>query len=221
MKIPGKFLAAGVALVAYVAFGSKRADAAKTASHPGATLGGRTVRILRQNDSRWGSKLLGKSSTSIGNSGCLLTALTMARNTFFGGEMTPDQANLLVTPNGGFSGSTANLIPETAARVLGLRALESERIRYEAKASIATLRAKIDDTLMRGGLAIVHVDKGVFTGTGEHFLLVHSKTATGYVGADPAPGVDVALGLDLRGTAMWGSTPTPYVVVGVMPVFAA
>ncbi len=180
------------------------------------SFGGRVRDFLAQNASAWGRKILGFGTATIGGAGCFLTVLTMAANTLKGRSMTPDTANDIVKAAGGFDGSL--LILPTAARALGVVANESERIRNSP--NISSLRAKIDDTLARGGLAIVAVNKGVTTGTGDHFILVHSSSAEGYAGADPATGKDTILDGNLRGTAHWGSAAVPYTGVGVAPVFA-
>ncbi len=185
----------------------------------GGLLTGMGVRYFWQGASPWGAMKLGFSTTSIGSAGCLLTALTMARNALLSSNVTPDVANTMVQAANGFSG--ANMILPMAATALGVSAAEVNRIRAGA-GTVAQMIARIDDTLMRGGLAIVNVDKGVPDGTGDHFILVHSKTAQGYAGADPATAKDTFLNTStLKGTAMWGSTPMPYVAVGVAPVFRA
>ena len=186
----------------------------------GAALGMKVGTIYWQGDPRWGKRFLGNSSTTIGRAGCLLTTLVMASNTLLGDDLTPDAGNVLVTDAGGFSG--ANLILEKAAAAFGLRAPDKDRIR---KGSVVQMRAKIDDALRRGGFAIVHVDKddNDVTKTGDHFVLIHSKSANGvYAAADSAPGKDTMIdAATLTGTAMWDKTPKHYTIVGVAPVFKA
>lgn len=183
-------------------------------------MGKRIGRYLVQNGP-WGAMRLGNSPTvtdTIGAKGCLLTSVTMAANTLTGSDWDPPDVNDILRAGNGFSVGSPLMKLETAADLLHMSAPESERL--HPGASIAQLRSAIDRALSRGGLAIVNVDKAPYTGTGEHFILVHAKTSKGYEGADPATGKDTFLDpTTLRGVAMWRSTPVNYQAVGVAPIF--
>lgn len=180
--------------------------------------GGLSVRRYLLQNGPWGGRLLGNSSSlTIGSAGCMLTSLTMAANLLTGTDWDPPDAQEIILAGGGFSGGLLKL--PTAASTLGLSAPEKERIHPHA--SVDALRARIDDALAKGGVAMVNVDKA-YTGTGEHFILVTKKTMKGYAGADPATGKDTFLDPStLSGVAMWGKVPHTYDVVGVAPIYKA
>ena len=58
-----------------------------------------------QTDSRWKNERLGKSTQkdgTIGNKGCVITALCNLYNRVFGEDINPSQLNKLLTNNGGY-----------------------------------------------------------------------------------------------------------------------
>jgi len=88
------------------------------------------MKFIRQNDPAWGKELLGHSATTtIGRSGCLLVALTVAYNELCSASHTPlSVQRLLLSKNpNSFKGSM--LVLEIAANILGLVCLEKERLR--------------------------------------------------------------------------------------------
>lgn len=59
-----------------------------------------------QNDSRWKQERLGNSGSSIGNSGCVLSCLSMLLNAEATNQhMTPDRLNAWLRKNGGYAGN--------------------------------------------------------------------------------------------------------------------
>lgn len=173
-KIPWALLAAlaGVAALALMRSGGSESGGS-TAT---ATFALRNFRPLRQADAVWKDILIGASSKTIGAVGCLLTALTMASNYLRGTSLTPPDTNEIGKMHpGSFSG--ANTVISTLAAAIGLGAPESLRLR---SGSVSSLRARIDSTLSRGGVAILAVDynrSGTGNLEGDHFILCLDQQA--------------------------------------------
>ena len=162
---------------------------------------------LRQGDPRWSKKLLGKSGLkTIGSSGCLLTAMTMAHNAFYKAGLTPDVVNDRVI--NAFQGP--DLIQPLAAQTLGMFTPGVTKL---TGADYATLAKVAADTLAKGGLAMAHV---TYNGDlkGDHFILVTQRSGGGFSALDPAGG-KISLDPLLQGKGGLGN----YVTVAVRPYF--
>lgn len=167
-----------------------------------ALLGGGAVafRRLRQADPRWGSKLLGQStSTTIARAGCLLTTLTMAHNAFYKASLTPDAANERILRAGGFQGPNLLQGSNKPAQALGMvtppEAKKLKGVDYAALAQTVT------EVLSRGGIPVIHVTHDGDL-TGDHFLMITKRNPDGsFTAVDPAGAADViALNANLQNT---------------------
>ena len=127
-------------------------------------------RFLRQADPAWSRVPIGNSTSTIGNVGCLLTALTMISNFLRGTSLTPPDTNEIGkrTP-GSFQG--ANTVIATLATSIGLAAPEGLRKRAGTAHTNDALRALIEATLRKGGVPILHVDHDRSFTSGEHFIV--------------------------------------------------
>jgi hypothetical protein len=175
----------------------------------------RSVRPFWQGGGDWGAQLLGDSSTTIAKAGCLLTLFTMASNALRGTNYTPGQVNAKLRAAGAFDAvAKANLWPDRAAAALGLRFGPRLSQDDRVKPTAAAIRALVDETLRKGGLAVLHVDHNG-DGRGDHFVLINGRRADGsYTAADPAPGAIVPLSSSLSGPVQWGSATKNYTPVG-------
>lgn len=186
--------------------------------------------MLRQNDPRWGARPIGASKVTIGRAGCLLTDLAMAKNLYEIASVppkviTPIEADAICVSANAYQG--ALLLVERAAKALGMRAPESERLR--CKKGDPRVPALVREVLLKGGFAVVHVDHDSTLPDGDpegdHFVLAFRlvKPDVGpehFECADPAPGRTVWLDTkDCMGTCMWGSTLKTYRAVGVIPLW--
>lgn len=173
--------------------------------------------LLNQGAGPWAPKPVGDSTQSFAHVGCFLTSLTAATNMLRGLTLTPDGVNATLVKHGRcFIG--ADLILQTAATVLGLRADEKTRLRRGAQPTLAALKARIDETLLAGGLCIIDIsyDGGK---SHAHFVLCYGKDAAGdYLCMDPAGGVLIELNASLFAQR---TTTKTYLGGGVAPVFKA
>lgn len=64
-----------------------------------------TAHLYGQLDSRWSSQLLGFSKTTIGKSGCAITAVGNLHNLIFGTDFTPSEVNTRLKAVKAFSGA--------------------------------------------------------------------------------------------------------------------
>ncbi|HPS61316.1 MAG TPA: hypothetical protein PLE33_08680 [Candidatus Cloacimonas sp.] len=87
-----------------------------------------------QNDERWKAEQLGSGRTSIGNSGCVLSCLSMLLNAEASNEyITPDRLNEWLKKNGGYAGSNMRWqIPgEIDGNGLGLELVAQSKVRND------------------------------------------------------------------------------------------
>lgn len=176
---------------------------------------GKDFFLLAQGDPRWGTMTVGTSTRTMADVGCFFTTLVAARNMLRGESMLPPEAMNILKPKGGFSG--AALFLPAAAQLLGVSAPESERIRADVKASIPTLKSKIDDILRRNGLAIINV--GYNDRTPRHFVLCNRKSAAGYECMDVAGPTAKLLTLDASTLSGQRTATKRYIGVAVAGVF--
>ena len=172
----------------------------------------------------WSGIILGSGPATIGLGGCILTSITMAFNTLqnMTGEnaLTPDAANSIIKQAGGFVGDM--MIIEKGANALGLDMPAKVANATPSSTHMAQMRALLDDTLAKGGVALLRVNHNVnMNPAGHHTILVHGKSGSGYVAADPALARDVVVDANLTSNAgtEW-DTHVPYVAVGVAALFA-
>ncbi len=177
----------------------------------------------RQSDPAWSANLLGTGSLTWGRAACMWFCLLEALERLTGAVIDPEVLHARVVAHEGFAGSS--LILPRAAAVLGLNALEKDRVRY---GDAAACLERIDQTFAARRLALLHVDhdRTLETGDagGDHFILA--------IGPNPAPGragwacVDPAVGEltviqranpPLEGPAGWGRQRS-FKVVGVAPI---
>lgn len=172
-------------------------------------------RFYWQGDPEWGHQVLGFSRETIAEEGCLVTSLAMASNALAGTEWNPSDVNDIAVSAGAFRG--AALVLELAAEVVGVRALDSERI-HAGDGDADELRAAIRGALGRGGGAIVNVGHG----SPAHFVFVHGEKGGQFIAADPAGDGNVNpfdIHIDastLQADSTWNNRPY---VLGVAPVF--
>jgi hypothetical protein len=115
-----------------------------------------------QNDERWKSEQLGSGRTSIGNSGCVLSCLSMLLNAEASNEyITPDRLNEWLKKNGGYAGSNMRWqIPgEIDGNGLGLELVAQSKVKNDWDF--------LSSELAKGNKVIVKV-----TGRRSHWVLV-------------------------------------------------
>lgn len=181
-----------------------------------------SVKAFWQGDKRWGSDILGPGTKTIGNSGCLLTSLTMATNSLNGQSLTPGDANKILTgrPSAWVAASSgmnrSNMVLPEAAAGLGLKVVT--RLRKVTPAapppSVSDIKAVADAALKSGSVAIVHVSKDG-DDTGDHFVLVNGHNEKGYVITDPAYGRTVQLDNNFVGKPQTDGKGPTYHPVGI------
>ena len=162
----------------------------------GAAQGDTGVIPLAQADS---NEILGEGPKTVRQVGCLLTSMTMVSNALTGQRNSVDDANRLVTANGGFRGNNMQFGPASSA--LGLRV--TGRSAFNGDAS--TIDASID----RGHPVVVGVDfkDGSSSGLGrtDHFLVVTGRApGGGYTAIDSGDGRSLTFRPDDTGTLRAG-----------------
>jgi len=134
---------------------------------------------LYQNDSRWKDEILGFGQTqTIGQFGCLLTALAMVGN-HYGGNETPSSFNQKMKQAGGFSGPWIRSAMISAVY---------PGIRYQKHALCDKQPApliEIDAGLAAGSLVVVMVDYSPDPGVQGHWVVLHHKQGDDYLMWDP------------------------------------
>jgi hypothetical protein len=152
------------------------------------------VKTLNMLSPEWGKTFVGNSTELVENVGCMATAAIASANMMKGRVMRVDDGIQIIKNAGGFSGSL--LILDTAMKALGCYSSDAERVRNSR--NIPELRAKIDNTLERGGLAMIHVDYDLSTPTSNHFIVCYGREAGKYLCMDPAGGALIALDENLH-----------------------
>lgn len=167
----GIVLGAAVAVGLAVVLGKKTSGSgSNTPGSPERTFALQNFRLLRQADPEWSRVKIGNSTSTIGNVGCLLTSLTMISNFLRGTFLTPPDTNEIgkKTP-GAFQG--AETVINTLAGAIGLTAPEQLRKRAGKNHTDDVLRSLIQNTLLKGGIPILHVDHDGSFNSGEHFIV--------------------------------------------------
>lgn len=172
---------------------------------------------LRQGAPQWKDQLLGMGPSTIGRSGCLLTAITQASRVLAGGELLPPTLNDWGRAGGGFSGSRA--IIHKLAELAALQAPPAMR----TGGSTEQLRLALLSALRMKWLALLHVDhdSALVHGDpeGDHWILALREVPEWVLCADPATGQQVAIRLDsLTGASSWASGIRKYSVRTVVPI---
>lgn len=171
-----------------------------------------TVVVLKQNGP-WGKFKIG--NTTLAGAGCLITVFTIAVNALTGRTLTPDQTATLLAQKGGISSSGAATL-DKVTKELGVKIVN--RIDHASPREIGEV---VDQALANNSYAIVHVDKDG-NETGDHFVVITERTASGYKAADPAPGKFITLDQNFRGQSNWGNQGIKtYAGVGVRAVVRA
>ncbi len=113
---------------------------------------GRTYPLYKQCDGRWANEILGTSESTICQSGCLMTSVTMALAAT-GYDFTPSTFNQWLTSHGGFYDGGEYIWAST--NVLGLR--------FQGKVSNSQIRPHLD-----AGYVVIMWVRG-----GSHWVLAH------------------------------------------------
>jgi hypothetical protein len=206
MRTPVKVVLA--VLVAGILLRAKSSKAG-TMTAAGAT----TVRLLGQGDPQWAKQTVGFSTQTMENVGCVLTALTIAINALTGRALTPVQVNDTAKANSAFTG--AGIISGDVAKLFGCR----KTTPITDSRNVPEIRALIDDTLAKGGLALVRVDYELGTPNSNHTIVCFGRSAAGYECADPA-GLGKLITLDSN-LFVQRTTSKKYFGVGCAPIFRA
>lgn len=195
---------------------SRRSADAPTTGRPVAVA---AVPAYAQGDARWAAVPVGEGREPFSAVGCMVTSLTAAAGALGTSTSTPPQANDAIKAAGGFSGTS--LILTKAAATLGLRAVEGERIRA-GQGTRGELRAALDDTLDRGGLALVHVDYDTASPTANHFILCFARDADGaYLCHDVAGPAAKVIKLAPATLDVQRTPSRRYTAAGVAPLWRA
>ena len=164
------------------AFFTQRVDGE---DEPGTIEGLLVVPYYSQNDPRWKNDLLGYSQTTMGNFGCLVTALA-AYMTYLGQNVNPGNLNKLYKARGGFTGNRIYWqMPKT---IWGIEKPEDFSF-----ASGTGFEEKLDAILAdnRPALAMVdYIPGGKFD---QHWVLILGKINGVYFLLDPWDGTVQAL----------------------------
>lgn len=126
---------------------------------------------------------IGTSTAMLNKVGCLIGSVTMAVNYLLGKSLTPLDANEIgKRTKGAFQG--ANTDPTILGAAMGIDVPYKLQLRTRSGATTEAMRKRIEDTLRKGGIAIIHVDyDSQTTGgdpNGDHFILLLDQQ-----GADP------------------------------------
>ena len=162
----------------------------------GAAQGDTGVIPLAQADS---NEILGEGPKTVRQVGCLLTSMTMVSNALTGQRNSVDDANRLVTANGGFRGNNMQFGPASSA--LGLRVTGRNAFNGDS--------SSIDASIDRGHPVVVGVDfkDGSSSGLGRtaHFLVVTGRApGGGYTAIDSGDGRSLTFRPDDTGTLRAG-----------------
>lgn len=192
----------------------------------------KTMQILGQaynpdgSKTPWGRLILGFGSDSIGLSGCILTALTMAFNYFNPSStpLTPDTANDLLKQANAFVANSSSMYVDRGAAAIGM--ILQDIVSFDGKGTpsadaINAMTSFIDKTLSSGGLILLRVDHNRDIGLkGDHTIVIYDRTPTGYIAADPALARMIDIDRNLQGSAgMDYGTHLPYQGVSVSSLF--
>lgn len=175
-------------------------------------VGSSNVRPLAQGDSRWGNLLVGNGSSPYKATGCVVTCVTMVVNALTGASLTPDhlRPGIMLT-SAEYAGGA--ILSEQAFARLGCVV----RNRIRDSRDVSAMCALIDDTLSKGGLAVVRVDYDLSTPEDNHSVVCFAHDGTGYKCADPANGSIITLSHSL----FLQKPSKTYNATGVQPVFRA
>jgi uncharacterized protein YoxC len=116
-----------------------------------------------QNDAQWKALKHGTSNSTIGSTGCTITALAMALASI-GYDENPKTANQKLTENGGYS--SGNLLLWTAIEKIWPRA----KFLWRGKTYTTDDNAKVADAIKKYGSCLVEVDATPIGGT-KHWVL--------------------------------------------------
>jgi len=137
------------------------------------------TKALYQNDPRWEDDKLGfDPQVTIGEWGCLLTALTMVANGF-GCSETPKSLNNKLKKSGGFQ--SALVIPAILPRVCPTARYKDVLFCEKTPAPIA----KVDAALAAGMPVIVQVDRSPKANLQSHWVVLYTKKGKDYLMLDP------------------------------------
>ena len=170
--------------------------------------------VLRQADPRWTKLKVGRSRSTMGAVGCLVTCYAQAMREL-GVDLDADPRTVLA--RGVFSG--AAMWQQDTAKSLGLVADDVTRVTDVHR----VMRTVLTQTLGKGDLVVMHVDhdstkvKGDVDG--DHFVLGLRIEDADVIFADPATGrlerLDSRM---LTCPVMWGTVVRPYQVRSVRPL---
>jgi len=181
--------------------------------------------VLRQSDGRWAKRLLGRSSsTTIGSSGCTVTAVAQALRVLgvrAGATPLDVQAHGVNRPGVWAEGAAGAVVSELAR---AQRLTVGEDTGAGHVAPVQPLRALILSCLDSGGVALVCVDHDHNApggdDIGDHWVLAIGADADSLWVADPATGEVETLQLrTLTGPVLWGKRAKVYSVVRAVTLF--
>lgn len=192
--------------------------AASSRARAAGFIGGGFMQPLNQGDPAWKNTLVGNSTRTCGDVGCVVTSMAMAANSLRGTNWTPADlrpgyaAGLKATDYSG-----AGLVLESAAQKLGLKCFDRIVDSQRNQAGIDNMRALIEATLANAGVAVLRVDYDLSSPETNHTIVCYAHSPAGYECMDPAGGKPITL--DERLFLQRTSTKQ-YSCNGVAPLFA-
>lgn len=193
------------------------------------------MQVIKQADPAHGGKQLGNGKATIGGSGCALVSMAIAEQLLSGRRADVLRLNDEGRRVGAFAPGASGANLELLAHAAGLSAPLSKRL-FLRFGDTARARNLIVDTLVAGGVCILHVDHDRDRVGGDeepdHFVLATGFDDVDLHYADPAPGEVGRLQLrTLVGAAVWREPGARgdddpgdiriYRVRSVLPVFLA
>lgn len=137
------------------------------------------IAAIGQRDTKWASKKLGTSTTTIGDAGCVLVSATIICR-FYGKDIWPDWLNEQMVKVGGYADGNLWLWHKLTDIFPDIRVHDLIDC-YTVPAPLD----KIDQCLEQGHPVIVCVDFDPKPGIQTHFVVIFGKDERGYYIADP------------------------------------
>lgn len=132
------------------------------------------INVYSQRNTQWSGHRMGASGLTVGNYGCMMTALASAY------RVTPATLNSYLSRNGGYT-STGLLVHAVAANFDG-----SGGLKYINAGSLPTTATAIGRGIERGGVYIAESSRPL--GGGTHWVLVYRVSGNNAFYMDPWDG---------------------------------